>query len=1107
MNIFLRGFILIRTALIAAVPFILLNNISIFSQLSQGGIPVSWQQNISAQYAEIKMPPINKRALLEEDRIEQEKGIPFRFGYPFEVSYSMLNSGTWTTLNDGSKLWRLRIQCKGASSINFTYSQYRVPPGAKLYIYNEARTQWIGAFTHRNNKDDMAFSTGLISDDIVTLEYYQPASAPYDGIITLATVVHGYKDIFKEYPFWEEFGSSGSCNVNVNCPQGVGWENNKRSVSMILSSGGSRLCTGSLINNVRQDLMPYYLTANHCLDAGSNSWLFMFRYESPNCTNINGPTYYTLSGSTRKSNNGASDFALLLLNEAPPDSYQVHWAGWNRADVPAITGVGIHHPSGDIKKISFVSVPFEHDTWSGTPANSHWRTRWSEGVTEPGSSGSPIYDQNKRIMGQLHGGPSSCTASDKSDLYGKFSMSWDYGTTPATRLKDWLDPDNTGVITLDGWDPSIGTPDTVAPTRVSNLAVAEKTSNSVTLGWTAPLDTSYGGVKKYDIRYSTSPITDTASFSAATPVNYAFSPLPSGSAETVIIRNLNIRTKYYFALRSSDFWNNVSLISNIASDTTLFAPVLNTSKDTVSHSMATSSVLTDSVMISNPSVNPSTLEYTVELLNNTFPGGLKVNLEPVKNELIVTADDYKTQDNEVNPGQYIDGQGGPDAFGYKWIDSDEQNGPLYIWNDIASSGVELTNWIPTGTFEPEDEGYAGPVQIGFPFKFYGQSKTQLYVSSNGLILFTAPTANIFTNSQIPFTSDPNGYIAPFWDDLDGVSSGNVYYKQDPGKLTIQFTNWHKYTNQGSLTFQIVLYSNGRIMFYYNNMNATLNSATVGIEDAAGAVGLQMAYNANYVKNNFAVKISADPEWVTTNHFGGLLYNGNSAALRLEFRSEDYPAGQYSMDMKISSNDPAVPVKVIPVRLEIGGVIPVELVSFTALPSAEGITLSWSTATETNNKCFHIERNFENTGWNRIGVVNGNGTTTEKMNYSYTDAGVAAGSYSYRLVQEDFDGTINVSKSIQTEAGKPTQYDLSQNYPNPFNPSTMIRFSVPEDTHVKLELYDALGNTIATIVNDNLPAGYHSRIVDVNQYKLSSGVYYYKMSAGSFSRTMKLVILK
>ncbi len=1093
-----------RSVICFTAIFMLLFPIKISAQLSDGGIPETWKQNTISAYETVRMPAINRTALMQEDKIESQKGIPFRFGFPFEVGYSMTNSGTWTTLSDGSKVWRLRIVCAGASSINLTYSQYRVPEGAKFYLYNESRSQWIGAFTHRNNKESMTFSTGLISDENVTLEYYQPSWVTYDGIITIATIVHGYRDIFKEYPLWDDFGTSGSCNINVNCPQGAGYENNKRSVAMILSAGGSRLCTGSMINNTRQDLTPYFLTANHCL-GGNDTWLFMFRYESPNCTNIDGPLYYTLSGSTLKAKNSASDFALVKINEAPPDSYMVHWAGWSRSDVPPATGVGIHHPDGDIKKISFVSVPFEHDTWSGTPASSHWRTRWSAGVTEPGSSGSPIYDQNKRIVGQLHGGPSSCTASDKSDLYGKTSMSWAYGTTPETRLKDWLDPDNTGVMFLDGWDPSIGNPDTVAPTTVTNLAVSAKTSTALTISWTAPLDTSYGGVKKYDLRYSTSPITDTTSFVSSTPVNYSNPPLPSGSTENVTVRNLSIRTKYYFALRSSDFWGNVSQISNVAADTTLFAPVLATSRDSVYHVLQSASTLADSVIITNNSSNASTLDYTVELLNNTFPGGLSVNLSPVKTDITGTADEYKTSEGETGGGQYIDGKGGPDAFGYKWIDSDEPNGPQYVWNDISTTGTELTTWIQTGTYNAKDEGYAGPVNLGFNFKFYGALKTQVYVSSNGALIFTAPAANMFSNVQIPSTSAPNEYIAPFWDDLDGVSSGNVYYKQDPGKLTIQFSNWHKYSNTGSLTFQIVLYSNGRIMFYYNSMNATLTSATVGIENAAGTVGLQMAYNAAYVKNNFAVKISADPEWLTTNNFGGMLYNGNSAAVRLEFRSEDYSPGLYSMDMKISSNDPAVPTKIIPVRLDIGGIVPVELVSFDASTSADNVILNWATATETNNKGFSIERKSGDAQWQKIAFVNGKGTVTEKSTYSFTDSKVVAGKYSYRLVQEDLDGTKHTGNSVEVNVGRPVDYSLNQNYPNPFNPNTQISYQLPVNSKVVLKVYDAIGKEVATLVDDMKEAGYHS--VQFNASNLPSGMYVYKITAGNFTQSRKLVLMK
>lgn len=451
-----------------------------FSQLSEGGIPYSFNHNDLSEISTVQMPAINVQKLKQEDELEQRKGLPFRFGFPHEVNLSLTNSGTWDNLPDGSKLWRLKISVPSANSINLVYSNYWLPSGAKLFIYNNDHTQVLGAFTKRNNKDDGLMATGLILSESCILEYYEPNDVVEQGRIVLSNVVQGYKNIFKDYPFWDDFGSSGACNINVKCPQGIPWENEIRAAAMIVTSSGSRLCSGSLVNNARQDMKPYFLTANHCYSSGSNTWLIMFNYQSPSCSNINGPVNYTISGTSLKSRNADSDFMLLLLNEAPPDTYNVHYAGWSRIDSPATSGAGIHHPAGDIKKISFSLQNYEHDTWSGTPANSHWRVRWkpdgTSGVTEPGSSGSPMYDQNHRIVGQLHGGPSSCTATDKSDLYGKFSMSWDRGTSSSTRLKDWLDPDNTGILFLDGWDPSIGNPDTIPPTQITNLSITDRKS-------------------------------------------------------------------------------------------------------------------------------------------------------------------------------------------------------------------------------------------------------------------------------------------------------------------------------------------------------------------------------------------------------------------------------------------------------------------------------------------------------------------------------------------------------------------------------------------------------------------------------------------------------
>jgi hypothetical protein len=426
-----------------------------FAQLSVGGEPPSFNRLTKESIHTITMGYVDVELLLAEDEIDLENGLPPRFGYPFEVNYNMENSGTWETLPDGSRLWRLKIASPGAYSINLIYDHFWMPEGARMFLYNEDRSMVLGAFTAQNNKPWDEFATGLVKGDICYIEYHEPVDVANQGIISVSRVVHGYKNLFdyKEADGILGFGDSGDCNNNVNCPVGDDWQDEKRSVAMILTSGGSRLCTGSLINNARSDLTPFFLTANHCLP-GASTWVFMFNYESPNCDDIDGPTWMTVSGSTLRASNSYSDFALLELSVAPPDSYEVFFAGWSRIDTAASSAVAIHHPSGDIKKISFEYDPLASTSYLGGPGtgSSHWRVEdWDDGTTEPGSSGSPLYDPNHRVVGQLHGGYASCT-SQTPDWYGKFSKSWDYGSSASSRLKDWLDPESTGIEVLDGID-------------------------------------------------------------------------------------------------------------------------------------------------------------------------------------------------------------------------------------------------------------------------------------------------------------------------------------------------------------------------------------------------------------------------------------------------------------------------------------------------------------------------------------------------------------------------------------------------------------------------------------------------------------------------------
>ncbi|OIP63158.1 MAG: hypothetical protein AUK34_02190, partial [Ignavibacteria bacterium CG2_30_36_16] len=459
-------------------------------------------------------------------------------------------------------------------------------------------------------------------------------------------------------------------------------------------------------------------------------------------------------------------------------------------------------------------------------------------------------------------------------------------------------------------------------------------------------------------------------------------------------------------------------------------------------------------------------------------------------------------------GLSIEGSGGPDLFGYEWIDSNEPNGPSYEWNNISSTGTLASTWAPTGSFDPKDEGYAGPFNFGFDFKFYGITETQIYVSSNGFLTFSAPASNTFTNGQLPSTSAPNGIIAAFWDDLDGSAQGTVHYQQDGNKFIVQFTNWQKYSATGSLTFQYVLYSSGKIMVYYNNMNATLTSATIGIENLDGTDGLQVAYNAAYVSNNLALKISADPDWLAANTTGGLLMNGTTTNLELTFNTEDYPLGNYSMDVIINSNDPAHLTTTIPVSMQIVS-IPVELTSLTASTEQNEVVLNWSTATETNNRGFSIERKTSAAAWQEVGFANGAGTSSEPANYSFVDKELNAGKYTYRLKQIDYAGSYEYSGEVEVEVTIPAVYSLTQNYPNPFNPATIIQYSVPEKSQVTISVYTSLGQLVKTIVSETAETGYHQVQFDASE--LTSGTYIYqfiaKSSSGSYIDSKKMLFVK
>ncbi len=470
-----------------------------YSQLSTNEEPVSWSsQDISLLRQTPDLPrvvvsPLDLDKLQQEDLVDEQNGIPPRFGYPEKVTINLEEEGVWQNLSDGSRIWRVRIISPDALSINLLYDKFYMPEGGKLFIYATDKGSSIGAFTSRNNKENpsIGFATGLVFSNDITVEYHEPSAVKGRGVLSISHVVSGYRLISQMMQ--ESLNSSGFCQINVNCPEGANWQNEKRAIAMILV-GGIRWCSGSLINTTANDKSPYFLTADHCTsnygDAitspNLSSFSFYWMYEDPACPpSPIGPPIYSTSGAIILSNYSTSDFSLLRLDEDPIDltNFTPYYLGWDSRNMPGTGGVGIHHPSGDVKKISTYTVtPSSTGYLSNTPSPSqtHWRMIWSKGTTEGGSSGSPLINSSKYVIGQLHGGYSSCSAQTAADWYGKISYSWlnNNATDPRRRLKDWLDP--IGVIPSNGgtWDGMGGGNDCILYIENQTLTNSQTFTNS-----------------------------------------------------------------------------------------------------------------------------------------------------------------------------------------------------------------------------------------------------------------------------------------------------------------------------------------------------------------------------------------------------------------------------------------------------------------------------------------------------------------------------------------------------------------------------------------------------------------------------------------------------
>ena len=446
--------------------------------LSQGKTLAVQQINNIKEIPTAEFPTPDLNLIHAQDIERDNNGELYRIGVCIESNINPINFGKQTINDDGSSNWEIRIKSEGAEAISFLFSKFVLYGESVLTIRNTDGHLVHAPLTSRDVINHHMQNAALCFGDDLILNLYEPTNTQASELF-MDRIVYNYRATGN--PNAQKINESDACEVNVNCtPVGDSWQDEKDGVARIyvVEGGMAGWCTGSLVNNTAQNCKPYFLTALHCglnsTTSNMNQWRFYFRYESPNCTNpstagtlddhyITG--CFRISDSNDGGGSSGSDFLLVQLGAASNESntistlksanFGAYWNGWNANTSSTNGGAGIHHPAGDIKKISTFNGNTSSTSW-GSAGGSHWQLSWSSnanghGVTEGGSSGSPLFNNSGQIIGTLTGGSSYCNTPTSPDAYGKMSYHWASNGTPNDeRLKPWLDPINSSVLTLSG---------------------------------------------------------------------------------------------------------------------------------------------------------------------------------------------------------------------------------------------------------------------------------------------------------------------------------------------------------------------------------------------------------------------------------------------------------------------------------------------------------------------------------------------------------------------------------------------------------------------------------------------------------------------------------
>lgn len=429
-----------------------------FAQYESAGMPLKFSQQTGIQRRSTANFFVDINADTTKISLETSRRT-FVSGVTAEVDVNV-NDGQ-TFFENGLKVSRVGLCSEKAKGISLFFDRFHLPEGAKLFVYNPAQTIVYGAFTSENNNKTKSLLVRPLYADSIVVEYQEPLDVSFRADLHISLATHELRKV-------HDFMSSNSCTALVTDREGT--ETYKQAVCLqfTVTSGSAWWSSGALINNPEHK--PYVYTAGHNIVEAewATRTIFYFNYEVPAQDETFQPTnQLTISGSTLLAMDTDVDFALVELNKMPPAEYRPYYAGWTRETNPKGPFMCIQHPYGDVKKVSFVNS-ITTSYYDRPSVKTYWYiSRWNDGITQDGSSGSPLFDADGHIIGQLTAGASEC-GSPINDLFCKFLDSWDYYSDESKQLAKHLDPKGENIMSMEGYEPY---------PRVKRISNIDKTDN------------------------------------------------------------------------------------------------------------------------------------------------------------------------------------------------------------------------------------------------------------------------------------------------------------------------------------------------------------------------------------------------------------------------------------------------------------------------------------------------------------------------------------------------------------------------------------------------------------------------------------------------------